>query len=208
MRVLLRYVSLAALAPIAAASADLIGGGLRVDSISQVDDSKAVITLDNGDGGVDQIWVDCIGAAWGYQGSASGALVKADQKSQAVAYLACRDIPYKASITKSPGSWQAPQQARSPAVPSFSAAPEPTDSNPSLPAIKQRATIDECRRTIEKTVRDMGILPIDVMPLINTKIMTTTRICTSDGSLLITCSGPDEQMIITKSPRGADVGCR
>lgn len=208
MRVFLWGV-LAALMPLTASALDLVGGGLKVASVEHVDDSKAVIKLDNGDGGIDSIWVDCIGSQWGYEGSEAGASVKADQKSQAIAYRACRDLPYKASLTQSPGSWKAAVQLSEPAPRVYTVPPSPpAASSTALPTIKRPASIEECRKTIQNTIVELGVSPVDVIPIVNTRIMTVTRICTADGSLLITCSGPDEQMLITKSPHGDDVGCR
>lgn len=208
MRVFL-YAAVAALMPLTASALDLVGGGLRVASVEHVDDSKAVIKLENGDGGIDSIWVDCIGAQWGYEGAKSGASVKADQKSQALAYRACRDFPYKGALAQSPGAWRAAVQIREPAPQPYVAPPTASrEPSTSMPTIKRSASIEECRKTIRNTILELGVSPVDVIPIVDTKIMTVTRICTADGSLLITCSGPDEEMLITKSPHGEDVGCR
>lgn len=120
MRTYLLATCVATLMPMSAYALDLVGGGLRVDSVEQVDDSKAVIKLDNGAGQIDAIWVDCIGAEWGYEGSNRGSAVKVDQRSQAIAHRACRDVPYKSAVLQAAGSWRADVQIVDPEK-----APEP-----------------------------------------------------------------------------------
>ncbi|MCU9947079.1 hypothetical protein [Pseudomonas sp. PDM13] len=107
MRIHLCGVLVVAMMPMTASAQDLVGGGLKVASVEWVDDSKAVIRLGNGKGGVESLWVDCLAAEWGYEGVEAGALVERDQKSQAIAYRACRGLPNKASLLQAPGTWRA-----------------------------------------------------------------------------------------------------
>ncbi|CAN7601953.1 hypothetical protein LJR232_004314 [Aquipseudomonas alcaligenes] len=107
MRIYLCGVFVLAMMPMTASAQDLVGGGLKVASVERVDDSKAVIRLGNGKGGVESLWVDCLAAEWGYEGVEAGALVEQGQKSQAIAYRACRDLPSKASLLQAPGTWRA-----------------------------------------------------------------------------------------------------
>lgn len=59
------------------------------------------------------------------------------------------------------------------------------------------ASFDKCLATIRKTSSDLGIAPINI---VETNIMRMVRFPTSDGSVLITCSKPDQRMVVTKSP--------
>lgn len=72
MRIYLCGVLVLAMMPMTASARDLVGGGLKVASVERVDDSRAVIRLDNGKGGVDSLWVDCLAAEWGYEGVEAG----------------------------------------------------------------------------------------------------------------------------------------
>ena len=110
MRTFLLATCVSVFIPLSAYAVDLVGGGLRVVSVEQIDDSKVVIKLDNGNGVVDPVWVDCISAEWGFEGSERGTAVKADQRSQAVAYRACRDIPYKSAVVQVAGAWRSEVQ--------------------------------------------------------------------------------------------------
>ena len=61
-------------------------------------------------------------------------------------------------------------------------------------------SFEQCLATREKTIASLKANPRDVIHIVNTSIMTMTRICTADGSVVITCSKPDEQMVIRQSP--------
>jgi hypothetical protein len=58
-----------------------------------------------------------------------------------------------------------------------------------------------------KVLADLNVRPGDIREIVNTSTLTMTRVCTADGSLLITCSEADQKMVLTTSPHGADVGC-
>lgn len=64
-----------------------------------------------------------------------------------------------------------------------------------------RATFDECLATQSRVVAQLNVSPSDIVHIVNTSQMTMTRICTVDGSVLISCSKPDEKMVITKSDK-------
>jgi hypothetical protein len=55
----------------------------------------------------------------------------------------------------------------------------------------------ECLATIEQVSTDLGVTPINV---IETTTVRMVRFNTADGSVLVTCSEPDEKMVITRSP--------
>jgi len=66
----------------------------------------------------------------------------------------------------------------------------------------------ECLSRKVQVIASLGVNLRDVIPLVNTNIMTMDRICTSDGSILISCSKPDKKMIVTNSSAKRGVGCR
>lgn len=63
------------------------------------------------------------------------------------------------------------------------------------------ATFDQCLATQSKVIAQLNVPPDDIVHIVNTSQMTVTRICTADGSVLISCSKPDEKMVITKSSK-------
>jgi len=60
-------------------------------------------------------------------------------------------------------------------------------------------SFEECIARREVVISQMGVSPRDIIPVVNTQIMTVTKVCTVDGSVLVTCSKPDRKMILTKS---------
>lgn len=60
-------------------------------------------------------------------------------------------------------------------------------------------SFDDCIVRREHVINQLGVSPRDIIPIVNTGIMTMTKICTVDGSLIVTCSKPDKKMILTKS---------
>jgi hypothetical protein len=58
-------------------------------------------------------------------------------------------------------------------------------------------SFEKCLATIRQTSSDLGVAPINIA---ETNVMRMVRFPTSDGSVLITCSKPDERMVLTKSP--------
>ncbi|CDF86334.1 hypothetical protein PKB_5021 [Pseudomonas knackmussii B13] len=63
------------------------------------------------------------------------------------------------------------------------------------------ATFDECQATQSKVITQLNVPPSDIVHIVNTSQMTVTRICTADGSVLISCSAPDEKIVITRSDK-------
>ncbi|MCY1305026.1 hypothetical protein D9M69_641220 [compost metagenome] len=64
------------------------------------------------------------------------------------------------------------------------------------------ATFEQCEAVKSKVITDLNVSPSKIIPIINTSLMTVTRICTADGSVLISCSREDEKMIVTRSTTG------
>lgn len=58
---------------------------------------------------------------------------------------------------------------------------------------------EACLAKKESVIAALGMSPTDIIPVVNTGILTITRVCTVDGSVLITCSKPDQKMIVTRS---------
>jgi hypothetical protein len=58
-------------------------------------------------------------------------------------------------------------------------------------------SFDACLATIEQVSTDLGVTPVNV---IETTTVRMVRFNTADGSVLVTCSAPDEKMVITRSP--------
>jgi hypothetical protein len=60
-------------------------------------------------------------------------------------------------------------------------------------------SFEECLARKETVINQLGVNPNDIIPIVNTKIMTMTKLCTADGSVIVTCSKPDRKMVITQS---------
>lgn len=60
-------------------------------------------------------------------------------------------------------------------------------------------SFEECLARKEAVISQLGVNPRDIIPVVNTNIMTITKLCTVDGSVIVTCSKPDRKMVITQS---------
>lgn len=67
---------------------------------------------------------------------------------------------------------------------------------------------DLCRKTVVSTILGLGVPWQDVKWIVRTDVLTMTRLCTADGSVLITCSKPDAKMVTVKSSDNDGTGCR
>lgn len=65
-------------------------------------------------------------------------------------------------------------------------------------------SFDECIARRELVIAKLNVNPRDIVPIVNTGILTMTRVCTSDGSVLVSCSKPDSKMVITQSTNGCN----
>lgn len=68
-------------------------------------------------------------------------------------------------------------------------------------------SFNDCLNAQMNTISSLGVSPINIIPIINHKDQTVTRICTVKGSVLITCDRLARKMIIVNSYRHEDVGC-
>lgn len=59
-------------------------------------------------------------------------------------------------------------------------------------------SFDDCVRTIQKTSNQLGVAPKNI---VETTDMRMVRFITIDGSVLVTCSRPDQKMVTTLSPK-------
>lgn len=57
-------------------------------------------------------------------------------------------------------------------------------------------SFEDCLKTIRVTASNLGVAPINV---VETNDMRMVRFKTSDGSVLVTCSRPDNKMVMTIS---------
>ena len=63
-------------------------------------------------------------------------------------------------------------------------------------------SFEKCQSAQANTIAQLNVRPGDIVHIVNTSVMTMTRIYVDDGSVLITCSAPDSKMVITKSSEG------
>lgn len=63
-------------------------------------------------------------------------------------------------------------------------------------------SFEKCQAVQANTIAQLGVPPDDIVHIVNTSAMTMTRLYTADGSVIITCSAPDNKMVITKSSEG------
>lgn len=69
-------------------------------------------------------------------------------------------------------------------------------------------TFEQCLAVRTRALAQLNVSPRKLIEIVNTNLMTITRVCLDDGkSLLITCSRPDAKMIISESRHTTDVGC-
>ncbi|MFM9881227.1 MAG: hypothetical protein ACKVOO_12555 [Burkholderiaceae bacterium] len=62
-------------------------------------------------------------------------------------------------------------------------------------------TMRDCKASVETTIRTMAVRWVDVRRIVNSPELAMTKICTSDGSVTVTCSAPDQQMVTTRGER-------
>jgi hypothetical protein len=68
------------------------------------------------------------------------------------------------------------------------------------PVMAQESTtramsFDQCLQVIQQTATNLGVAPVNI---VETNILRVVRFVADDGSYLITCSAPDNKMIITQ----------
>lgn len=63
-------------------------------------------------------------------------------------------------------------------------------------------SFEKCQAAQANTIAQLNVPPSDIVHIVNTSAMTMTRVYVADGSVIITCSAPDNKMVITKSSEG------
>lgn len=58
------------------------------------------------------------------------------------------------------------------------------------------SSFESCLATIRQISSDLAIAPINI---VETNIMRVVRFVTADGSVLVTCSSPDNKMIVMRT---------
>ncbi len=75
--------------------------------------------------------------------------------------------------------------------------PEYKTAEGGLPTVTKPMGFQECLATIRGAATDMATAPINIVETANLRIV---RFNTSDGSVLITCNGPERKMVMIRSP--------
>ena len=60
-------------------------------------------------------------------------------------------------------------------------------------------SFEKCQAVQASTIAQLNVPPKDI---VNTSTMTVTKLYVEDGSVIVTCSAPDQKMVITKSSEG------
>jgi hypothetical protein len=60
---------------------------------------------------------------------------------------------------------------------------------------------EQCLQVIRRTASELAVAPVNI---VETDILRMVRFCTVDGSVLVSCSRPDEKMVLTRSPYGCN----
>ena len=76
-------------------------------------------------------------------------------------------------------------------------------SSSTIESQSQPMSFSECRKLQSKTM--IEVLPYKSFIIVDTQSISTVKICTDDGAVLISCSAPDSSMVTTKTDNIA--GC-
>ena len=68
-----------------------------------------------------------------------------------------------------------------------------------LPSESRSMDFDECKKIQASTLLSSVGTKTKVFSTVTTDILTSIRVCTTDGSVLLSCSKPDNKMVVTKS---------
>lgn len=73
----------------------------------------------------------------------------------------------------------------------------------SIGALAQESTskpmpFDQCLLVIQRTTTQLGVAPINIVETTDVRMV---RFPTADGSVLVTCSRPDQKMVMTVSKK-------
>lgn len=63
-------------------------------------------------------------------------------------------------------------------------------------SVTKQMSFEDCLKTIRSVASDFGVTPMNI---VETDILRIVRFNTADGSVLVSCSRPDNKMVLTKS---------
>lgn len=66
---------------------------------------------------------------------------------------------------------------------------------------------DDCLAAKARIEAELKVEPRRVVEIVNTGAIAITRLCTPDGSVLIGCSRPGQEMVVTVRPQADPIGC-
>ena len=69
-----------------------------------------------------------------------------------------------------------------------------------IPSESRSMDFDECKKLQASTLLSSVGTKTKVFSTVTTDILTSIRVCTTDGSVLLSCSKADNKMVVTKSP--------
>lgn len=72
----------------------------------------------------------------------------------------------------------------------------------------QPMPFEQCVATVNRTALQLGLGWRRAPVVINSADLYIRRMCTDTGSVLVTCSRPDQMMNTTTSPRDSNTGCK
>jgi hypothetical protein len=58
-------------------------------------------------------------------------------------------------------------------------------------------SFEKCQSVQANTIAQLNVPASNIIPVVSTSSLTITRLITADGSVLISCSAPDQKMVIT-----------
>ena len=69
-----------------------------------------------------------------------------------------------------------------------------------IPSESRSMDFDECKKLQASTLLSSVGTKTKVFSTVTTDILTSIRVCTTDGSVLLSCSKLDNKLVVTKSP--------
>ena len=74
----------------------------------------------------------------------------------------------------------------------------PTAVDAKATSTSKRMSFENCLAVIRNVSQSLGVAPVNI---VETSAVRMVRFRTEDGSVLVTCSRPDQKMVITKSDK-------
>lgn len=70
-------------------------------------------------------------------------------------------------------------------------------SSNGMPTVTKTMDFQVCLQTVQSMATELGVAPINI---VETTALRVVRFNTSDGSVLVTCSKPDNKLVMVQSP--------